>query len=309
MRILREKAAVRDFVSEARAAGKTIGFVPTMGALHEGHLSLVRAAADSCDVVVVSVFVNPTQFGPHEDFDRYPRTLDADVALLEPAGVAAVFAPSVEEMYGAALRESAGVSPTRTSVTPGPVARRWEGELRPGHFAGVALVVTKLLSAVRPDRAFFGEKDYQQLCVIRQLNDDLDLGVEIVGCPILRESDGLALSSRNRYLTPAARALAPNLYRCIELARTLYGEGELGAREIEQWLTTNLSAIRGEAGESFSIGYVAIVDPLTLEPLNVVGGDARLLLSVELDGTHLIDNGSLTERDSVDEPAAVQVTM
>lgn len=297
MQVLREKRAVREFVSAARAAGKTVGLVPTMGALHEGHLSLVAAAAATCDVVVVSVFVNPTQFGPHEDFDRYPRTLDADVALLDSADVAAVFAPSVDEMYGPALRESGGTSPTRTSVVPGAVSHRWEGELRPGHFAGVALIVSKLLSVVRPDRAFFGEKDYQQLCVIRQLNDDLDLGVEIVGCPILREADGLALSSRNRYLTPAARELALELHRVLEMARTLYRRGDVGVRKIESQLVDYLLAQRGPAGESFKVGYVAIVDPLTLEPVEGVGEPARLLLSVELDGTHLIDNGSLTEQD------------
>ena len=294
MQVLRDKSAVREFVAAARAAGKTVGLVPTMGALHEGHLSLVRAAAASCDVAVVSVFVNPTQFGPHEDFDRYPRTLDADVALLEPAGVAAVFAPSVDEMYGPALRESAGSSPARTTVVPGPVSLRWEGELRPGHFAGVALVVTKLLSIVRPDRAFFGEKDYQQLCVIRQLNEDLDLGIEIVGCPILREPDGLALSSRNRYLTPAERSLAPELYRAITAARTAVGAGERSAAEISRLVTDHVLAVRGEGWEAFEVGYVGVVDPDSLEPVDTVETGARLLLSVNLSGTHLIDNSSLT---------------
>ena len=294
MLVLREKVAVREFVDAARAAGKSVGLVPTMGALHEGHLSLVRAAAATCDVVIVSAFVNPTQFGPHEDFDRYPRTLDADVALLEPAGVAAVFAPSVDEMYGPALRESAGTLPARTTVIPGPVSHRWEGELRPGHFSGVALVVAKLLSVVRPDRAFFGEKDYQQLCVIRQMNDDLDLGIEIVGCPILREPDGLALSSRNRYLTASERALATELYRAIAAARTAVSEGERAAAEVANLVTDHLLAARGESGEAFEIGYIGVVDPETLEPVDRIAADTRLLLSVNLNGTHLIDNSSLT---------------
>lgn len=296
--ILSEKSQVRELVSRLRREGKTVGFVPTMGALHEGHLSLVRVAAERCDAVIVSVFVNPTQFGPNEDFDRYPRTLDADVTLLagDPAGakVAAVFAPSVEEMYGPALEANGGVNPVRTSVTPGAVSHLWEGALRPGHFAGVALVVTKLLSTVRPDYAFFGEKDYQQLAVLRQLNEDLDLGVQLVGCPILREPDGLALSSRNRYLAPAHRALATEIYRSIQLARSLFAEGERSAGTIAGAVERHLLGVGADGDGGFVIGYVAVVDGRTLEPLGEVDPNARLLISVELGGTHLIDNASLT---------------
>lgn len=297
MQVVREKSAVRTLVARARLNGKTVGFVPTMGALHEGHLSLVRAAADRCDVVLVSVFVNPTQFGPHEDFDRYPRTLDADVALLEATDVAdrvvAVFAPSVDEMYGPALSDSEGASPVRTAVIPGSVSKLWEGGLRPGHFDGVALVVTKLLSVVRPDVAFFGEKDYQQLAVVRQLVQDLDLGVQVVGCPIFREADGLAMSSRNRYLTPSARVLAAEIHRSIEVARSAYESGLRDAEKLVATVTAYLESVRGAGGESFEIGYVALVDGATLEPVECAAPDSRLLVSVSLSGTHLIDNSSL----------------
>lgn len=293
MRVIREKHELRDLVARARSHGQTIGFVPTMGALHEGHLSLIQRAAAACDVVVVSIFVNPTQFGPSEDFGRYPRTLEADVDLLAPAGVAAVFAPSVEEMYGPALAESGGQSPTRTSITPGPVAQLWEGAQRPGHFDGVALIVSKLLSLVRPDLAYFGEKDYQQLCVIRELVEDLDLGVSIVGCPIRREPDGLAMSSRNRYLAEPQRKLAAEIYGSIEAAREIFGAGERDARAIERAVSSHLESSVGTDGSRIHIGYVAVVDGRTLEPATQASGSSRLLVSVEIGGTHLIDNAAL----------------
>ena len=193
------KDEVRSAIAEARREGKTVGLVPTMGALHEGHLSLVRAACARTDLVVVSIFVNPTQFGPGEDFERYPRQIEADLNLLDSEGVEIAFTPSVQGMYG---------DGPQVTVDPGPLANRWEGEVRPGHFDGMATVVAKLFNIVRPDLAFFGEKDYQQLAVIRAMVKDLAFGLEVAGMPIVREPDGLALSSRNAYLSPAERTRA-----------------------------------------------------------------------------------------------------
>jgi pantoate--beta-alanine ligase len=193
------KGEVRSAVAEARREGRTIALVPTMGALHEGHLSLVRAARMRADFVVVSVFVNPTQFGPGEDFDRYPRRIDADLELLGDEGVDIVFVPSAESMYQ---------DGTDIVVDPGELAQRWEGALRPGHFSGVTTVVAKLFNLVSPDLAFFGEKDYQQLRVIGRMARQLDFGVGVVGCPTVRDADGLALSSRNVHLSASERAAA-----------------------------------------------------------------------------------------------------
>ncbi len=192
-------------LNPARTARKIIGFVPTMGNLHEGHLNLVREARKLCDVVVVSIFVNPIQFGPNEDFENYPRTLEQDSHLLADAGCDIIFAPSVEQMYGS--------QPRLTNISVGKITDDLCGKSRPGHFDGVAVVVTKLFNIVQPNYAFFGQKDYQQLAVIRQLVRDLNLPLEVIGVPITRAADGLALSSRNGYLSTEERQLAPSIYQ------------------------------------------------------------------------------------------------
>lgn len=282
---LASKSEVRSAVAEARREGKRVGFVPTMGALHEGHLTLVRAACARTDIVVASVFVNPTQFGPDEDFERYPRCYDEDLALLAAEGVEIAFMPSVAEMYG----EDATVS-----VDPGPLADRWEGEVRPGHFGGMATIVTKLLSVVRPDAAFFGEKDYQQLAIVKRLVTDLDLGCAVVGVPTVRERDGLALSSRNAYLSAGERAKALALSAALEAAENAVAWGEQAAREIERAMRETIAEI---AGGDAIVDYAAVVDPATLEPLDHVVHEARALLAVRIGATRLIDNCALKPKE------------
>jgi pantoate--beta-alanine ligase len=259
-----------------REAPRPIGFVPTMGYLHEGHLSLARRARAECAFVVMSIFVNPTQFGPQEDFDRYPRDLPRDIRLAEQVGVDLIFAPPVEEMY------PAGFS---TYVEVGGVTARWEGERRPGHFRGVATVVLKLFNQVQPDRAYFGEKDYQQLQVVKKMVRDLDLQVEIVGCPIVREEDGLAMSSRNVYLSPEQRRAATVLYRALQRGRELAAQGE---REVACLLEGMRAVLRSEP--LVQEDYLAIVDPASLEPLEQVAGPARILIAGRVGGVRLIDN-------------------
>ena len=276
--VVETKDEIRSAVAEARADGSTVGFVPTMGALHEGHLSLVRAARTRYDVVVASIFVNPTQFGPGEDFERYPRRIEADSELLAGAGAKLVWTPRVAEMYAA---------DAQVTVDPGPLATRWEGEIRPGHFSGVATIVTKLLSVVRPDAAFFGEKDYQQLAIVRRLACDLDLGVEIVGCPIVRDQDGLALSSRNAYLSPAERAAGLALPHALWAAASELMLGERDARVIEKAMR---AAARAHAGDAIALDYAALVDPHTLEPLDTITGPARAIIAGRVGTTRLIDN-------------------
>lgn len=268
----------RETLAPLARSGSRIALVPTMGALHEGHLSLVRAARERADEVVVSIFVNPTQFGPDEDFERYPRTIEADLEALAGAGASFAFVPDVDEMYG----ETTGVT-----VQPGTLADRWEGELRPGHFAGVATVVTKLFGIVRPDVALFGEKDFQQLCVIRQVSAELDLGVEVVGCPIVRDADGLALSSRNRYLTPEERDRALSLSRALAAAAKAVAEGERDAAR----LSSEMAHAIGAAG--LQVDYAVIVDPATLAPVERIASSARALLAARIGTTRLIDNAPL----------------
>jgi pantoate--beta-alanine ligase len=252
-----------------------------MGALHQGHLSLVRAARTRADFVVSSVFVNPTQFGPGEDFDRYPRGIDADMALLGDEGVDVVFAPSAESMYH---------DGTDVVIDPGELALRWEGALRPGHFSGVATVVAKLFNLVSPDLAFFGEKDYQQLRVITRMAAQLDFGVGIVGCPTVRDDDGLALSSRNSNLSAPERAAALGLPEALEAAAraVAWGETDGAANEAEM-----LEAAGAHAGEGLSMDYAALVDPNTLEPMELLDRPARALVSGRVGSTHLIDNCAL----------------
>jgi pantoate--beta-alanine ligase len=272
--ILRDIPVLRARVAGWRAAGDRIGLVPTMGALHEGHLSLVRAARDACARVVVTIFVNPTQFNNPEDLARYPRTEAADAQLLAGAGVDAIFAPSPDVVYPPGFATTVSVSGLTAPL---------EGAYRPGHFDGVATVVAKLFGMVLPDAAFFGEKDWQQLALIRRLAADLDLAVSVVGCPTMRAADGLALSSRNARLSPEARAAAPALYRAMLAAAAAIRGGEAP----EAALATARQAVLA-AGFS-AIDYLALADAATLGPVQA-GEPARLLAAVHLDGVRLIDN-------------------
>lgn len=273
--ILRSIAELRRTVNAWRKDGATIGLVPTMGALHEGHLSLVRKAREQCSKAVVSIFVNPTQFGPNEDFNRYPRDLSGDAAKLATVGADAVFAPEVVEMYppGAA-----------TSVTVSGLTDGLCGPFRPGHFQGVATIVTKLLLQCLPDVGFFGEKDYQQLQVIKQLTRDLDIPTRIEPVATFRETDGLAMSSRNAYLKPEERALAPLLYKVITaVAAELKNGGSAGAA------TARGKQALLQAGFA-RIDYLDAVDAMTLKPIEHAGKPARVAAATFLGQTRLIDN-------------------
>jgi len=274
------KEEVRHSVADARRENKRVALVPTMGALHDGHLSLVAAACQRADYVVASVFVNPTQFGPGEDFDAYPRDVERDLGLLAAEGANAVFTPSVSEMYAA---------DAQVRVEPGPLGTLWEGAVRPTHFAGVCTVVTKLFAIVQPDLAFFGEKDYQQLQVIKRMVRDLDFPIRVVGCPIVRESDGLAMSSRNVYLSPEERRAATVLYRSLRTAETLALGGERDARVLADAMRETV------ASEPLaSLDYADVVDAVTLEPAAALGdAPARAILAARLGRTRLIDNLAL----------------
>ena len=247
-----------------------------MGALHEGHLSLVRAAKSQSDVVAVSIFVNPLQFGPTEDFAKYPRTLDRDVALLQQLGVDLVFVPSVAEMYPPGAK---------THVEVSDLSGRLDGGSRPGHFRGVTTVVCKLLETIRPDRAFFGQKDASQVAVLRTMVRDLDMDVEIVVCPIVREADGLAMSSRNAYLNGAQRQQALVLSRSLQQVKSAVGAGE---RDAEKLAAIGTGTITAEPG--VRLDYFAIVDPNTLEPLRDVSRGALVAVAAWVGPTRLIDN-------------------
>lgn len=256
-------------------AGK-VGLVPTMGYLHEGHLSLVRRAREECDHVVVSIFVNPTQFGPQEDLSRYPRDLDRDLGLLEPLGADLVWVPTAEIMYPPGYQ---------TWVEVEAITRPLEGAMRPGHFRGVTTVVSKLFNAVQPHRAYFGQKDAQQAAVIRQMTRDLSYPIEIVVCPIVREPDGLAMSSRNVYLDPEQRKAATVLYRSLSAAKAAYENGERDAEKIRAKMKEVL------ASEPLAqVQYVSCADYDTLEELETVTGKALLSMAVLVGKTRLIDN-------------------
>ena len=270
-------AELRSFVQSQRRAGKRIGLVPTMGALHEGHLSLVRLSNEQCDSTIVSIFVNPTQFGPNEDFARYPRTLENDLHLLESVGSPAVFLPDAAEMYPAGFG---------TSISVGGVALPFEGGVRPGHFDGVATVVLKLFLASQADVAFFGQKDYQQLCVIKKMVADLDVPIEIVMGKTIREPDGLAMSSRNRYLSESQRRQAVVLSQSLAVAeRMIVTENIRSAETIRQAMQDMILSAGG-----MTIDYIAIADPVVLVELAEIGSEAVILLAVRLGSTRLIDN-------------------
>lgn len=256
--------------------GVKIGFVPTMGALHEGHRTLIRAARLRCDALVVSVFVNPTQFGPQEDLAKYPRSIQQDRALCRKEGVDVCFEPTVEAMYPSGFQ---------TMVTLPMIARRWEGEVRPHHFSGVATIVTKLFGIVRARIALFGQKDFQQSALVRQLAKDLNLGVEIMVCPTVREADGLAMSSRNIYLSPDERTRAVTLYKSLQAGAEAIRRGVTDGMAIQEAM---VQIIKGEP--AIAIDYLAVCDPTTLEPLATVVRKAVLLGAVRIGSTRLIDN-------------------
>jgi pantoate--beta-alanine ligase len=260
----------------ARAGWSEVGLVPTMGYLHEGHVSLLRAARSENRVVVMSLFVNPTQFGPNEDFASYPRDMPRDLRVAEEAGTDVVFMPSTAEVYPPGFD---------TWVEVGGLTSRWEAEHRPGHFRGVATVVMKLFQAVQPDRAYFGEKDYQQLLVIRKMVADLWLPLEIVGCPTIREPSGLALSSRNAYFAPDMRARAAVLSRALARGQELARNGVGDVDELKRAMLTVLSE-----EPSAELDYLAVVNAGTLEPIEHLAGEARVLAAMRFGGVHLIDN-------------------
>jgi pantoate--beta-alanine ligase len=276
MRICDTIEDMRAACRAARRGGKRLGFVPTMGALHEGHLSLVRAARASCDAVAASIFVNPMQFGPNEDLAKYPRSFERDRELLEKEGVELLFAPSVEEMYPAGAV---------TWVTVEGLSSKLDGRSRPGHFRGVTTVVAKLFHIVEPDAAFFGQKDAAQVAIVRCMVRDLNLPVEIVACPIVREPDGLAMSSRNAYLDPQQRKQALVLHRGLLQVKKSWEEGE---REAGKLLTVGRDELSAE--KSVRLDYLEIVDPDSLVPVENTAGGALVAVAAFVGLTRLIDN-------------------
>lgn len=266
-------------IAEMRAARQNmgrLGLVPTMGYLHAGHLSLVARARAECPAVAASIFVNPTQFGPNEDLSRYPRDLPRDLELLEAAGVDLVFAPEPSEMYPPGFD---------TQVRVGGITEVLEGAARPGHFSGVATVVVKLLNIIQPTLAYFGQKDAQQCVVIRKLARDLDLPVDVVIAPTVREADGLALSSRNRYLTPPQRAVAPAIFQGLSAAQHLFDAGERDGEILRQAIRAVIAA-----QPDLKVDYVSVADPETLRALPTVQQQALASVAARLGATRLIDN-------------------
>ncbi len=280
MKIYESSEQVRAAVRAAKSHGQRVGFVPTMGALHEGHLSLVRAARQQCPFVVASIFVNPAQFGPNEDFAKYPRNLERDRQMLESEGVSLLFAPTVDEMY------PAGAS---TFVTVEGLSDKLCGRSRPGHFRGVTTVVSKLFHIVEPDLAFFGQKDAAQAAIIRRMVRDLKFSTEIVVCPIVREADGLAMSSRNAYLSPAQRKQALALFRALSRVQTLVDQGEAESRK----LIAAAKSVLAEERE-VRLDYVEVVNPESLEPVADVSKGALVAVAAFVGNTRLIDNLLLT---------------
>jgi pantoate--beta-alanine ligase len=275
--------AIRQAVAEARRRGLTVGLVPTMGALHEGHLSLCRAARSETGFVVATIFVNPTQFGPNEDFTRYPRQLAADLELCGQAGVDVVFAPEVATMYPPDFR---------TSVEVLGLADGLCGAARPGHFRGVTTVVLKLFNIVGADVAYFGQKDAQQARLIRQMVHDLNVPLQVRVCPIVREADGLALSSRNQYLDPTQRRHAVALHQALQAGQREIEAGQRDAEAIRQLLVRRIETTPGAV-----LGYAAVVDADTLQPLAKLQGEVLLALAVKFGATRLIDNLLVQVRD------------
>ena len=279
MRRIRRVAELRDALANVRARGQRIGFVPTMGFLHEGHLRLADEARRQADVVVMSIFVNPLQFGPNEDLARYPRDLEGDAAKAESHGVDVLFVPDAADIYP---------GPPRIVVSARALAARWEGAARPGHFEGVLTVVAKLFNIVQPDVAVFGQKDIQQATLVRAMVDDLDMPVEIVVSPTVRDPDGLAMSSRNSYLDAPARARALGLSGALRAVQSAYAAGERSAATLETIARAHLA----ERGIT-EVDYIAIVDPATLEPLSHADAGTIVALAARVGRTRLIDNAIL----------------
>jgi pantoate--beta-alanine ligase len=276
MKIIRTPRSMAAWSERFRREGVIIGFVPTMGALHDGHRSLIRAARLRCDALVVSIFVNPAQFSPTEDLSTYPRPIARDRALCREEGVDVCFEPTALAMYPEGFQ---------TTVTVPALARRWEGAARPHHFAGVATVVTKLFGMVRPHLALFGQKDYQQAALVRQLVSDLNLGVAIRVRPTVRERDGLAMSSRNVYLSPDERRIAPLLFQALRTGRLMIEGGMSDVAAIERIMRQTI-----EQAPTIHVEYLAVCDPDSLEPLSVVAARAVLLGAVRIGSIRLIDN-------------------
>jgi pantoate--beta-alanine ligase len=276
MQIVTSILEMQSLAESLRRKGSTLGFVPTMGFLHEGHLALMRRARQACHVVVVSIFVNPTQFGPNEDFERYPRDEEGDRKKCEAAGVDVLFMPIASEMY-----------PEKPSVfvTVEGISEILEGKVRPGHFRGVATVVNKLFNIVKPHKAFFGQKDFQQCTVVKRMVKGLNLDVEIVALPTVRAQDGLAMSSRNSYLNTDERRAAPVIFRALSAARDLF---LAGAKEPEKIKNEIRVILQGEPG--VTIEYIELVDPENLAPLEIPRNTMAILVAVRLGRTRLIDN-------------------
>lgn len=277
MIIAKTPSEIRDWVKHQRTSPNiTVGFVPTMGALHDGHLSLMRQARAECDIVVASIFVNPLQFNVQADFDKYPRTDEQDLTLCRTVGVDAVYMPTTDVMYPAGHE---------TIVQPGFTAEPMEGAGRPGHFAGVTTVVTKLFLSVQPDRAYFGQKDYQQLAVIRKMVTDLDMGITIIGAPTVREHDGLAMSSRNVRLTKDQRLAAPIIYRGLQSVREAFDHGERNSTALISIVTSLYNTEPLARTE-----YVALADASSLQPVSTVSAPAVIAVAVWFGDVRLIDN-------------------
>lgn len=271
---------LRQQLKSIRHDGKVIGLVPTMGALHAGHASLIEKARQQCDFVVVSIFVNPLQFGPNEDYQRYPRPLHKDLEVCERVGADLVFVPALEDLY---------VFEQRVFIEVTQLGDHLCGPYRPGHFRGVATVVVKLFNVVQPGKAYFGEKDYQQLRIIRKMVEDLNMDIEVVSVPIYRDVDGLALSSRNVYLDAEERAAAPTLYRALLGAKKMIENGEKDLRVVKdasQWILA--------AEEKIRLEYFEIVDPVDLQPVTEIRGEVRIAAAVWIGKTRLIDNVGAT---------------
>jgi len=278
MEIVESKTALRTILGKSRSAGKSIGFVPTMGFLHAGHLSLMRRARQENDLVVVSIFVNPTQFGPNEDLDTYPRDADRDTELMRSENVDIAFFPPVEEIYPRGF--------TTFVAVEGPMTQVLCATSRPTHFRGVTTIVAKLFNLVKPDKAYFGQKDAQQVVVIQQMVKDLDFDLQVVVCPIKREADGLAMSSRNTYLSPRHRADAAVLFQSLAEAQQMIAGGERSASAVVRSIATKI----GAAAQDAIIDYIAVVDAETLADLETLQGDILIALAVKFGKTRLIDN-------------------
>ena len=275
MKVISNPSEVYRHVQELRRRGQTVGLVPTMGALHAGHYSLVRTAKTACATAVATIFVNPTQFGPNEDYSRYPRTLDSDLEGLSAAGADMVFVPEAASLYGPSHA---------TWVDPAGLADVLEGQFRPGHYRGVATIVLKLFHLIPADVAYFGEKDYQQLMVIRRLVEDLNVPLQIEGCPTVRENDGLAMSSRNRYLSPEERQRALALSRALRQAVAAFKAGQTSVAVLEEEMQRLLEE------QVDAIDYARIVDGRSLQPLEVASPSAVALIAARVGRTRLIDN-------------------